>query len=256
MKKAAHIVPVLLTVLLVAVGAGIPLIASSFVDRQLEHETKQWEDTSVSLVLSQEGDFFQTLELFRSDDHSQVELSEGESMTAEEAMKAAAGAAVQLELTVPAQEELSVTPMLFASSGTPVSSGIFWYCMWSDGDSQTVLWIDDQSGRVVAFDGWVGPSELYAVDSPFHEAVFSVLEYCQTQYPIDSLEYDLDQATGKEDGATALDGEAVVEGEATEANVYQRFASYTVILSRSVDGLSEECALPLILDGERIYFNL
>lgn len=254
--KAVRIVPVLLVALLVAVGASIPLIASSFVDRQLQHETKQWEDTSVSLVLSQEEDFFQTLELFRSHDRSQVELPGGEGMTAEEAMKAAASAAVQLELTVPAPDGLSATPMLFASSGAPVSSGIFWCCTWGDGDSQTVLWIDDQSGRVVAFDGWVGPSELYAADSPFHEAVFSVLEYCQTQYPIDSLEYDLDQAAEKDNAAISSDGGVVVEGEAAEANVYQRFASYTVVLSRSVDGLTEECALPLMLDGERIYFNL
>ena len=75
--KAVRALPVLLTVLVVAVGACIPLFASAALDRQLEHETKRWEDTSVSLVLSQEGDFFQTLELFRSD-HSQVELSEGE----------------------------------------------------------------------------------------------------------------------------------------------------------------------------------
>lgn len=269
MRKALRAVPILLTVLFVAVGACIPLVASQLVDRQLEYETKHWEDTSVSLVLSQEGDFFQTLELFRSD-HSQVELSEGEAMTVEEVREAAMNAALLLALQAPMQEELRVVPILFASSGTPVSSGIFWRCTWFVNETQTTLWLDDRSGRMVAFESWVGTSDLYASDSPFHEAVFSVLEYCQTQYPVDSVDYDFDLAFAEEGApSAATEGEAnssaaeeaggaaaAAEGKEAEALGTDQHVSFTVNLSRTVDGRTEQCGLPLQLEGERLFFNL
>lgn len=246
--KAVRALPVLLTVLVVAVGACIPLFASAALDRQLEHETKRWEDTSVSLVLSQEGDFFQTLELFRSD-HSQVELSEGEAMNAEKAQEAARYAAALLALGIPMEEEPSVVPMLFASSGAPVSSGIFWCCTWGEKDKQAQLWIDDQSGRMVALESPISPSEVYASDSPFHEAAFNVLEYCQTQYPIDSLDYEISQdAAGDETVASTED--------AVSVSKTGRFAQYLVTLSRTVDGRTESCPVPMMIDGERLFFNL
>lgn len=248
--KAARALPVLLTTTVVAVGAGIPLFASEFMDRQLEHETKRWEDTSVSLVLSQEGDFFQTLELFRSD-HSQVELTEGEAMDAEKAREAAQYAAALLALGIPMEEEPSVVPMLFASSGAPVSSGIFWYCTWGVDQEQTQLWIDDQSGRMVAFESPIAPSELYAADSPFHEAAFNVLEYCQTQYPIESLDYEVDQDVVGGETPAAAEGSVGEDLQTTE-----RFATYLVTLSRTVDGRIEACPVIMRLDGERLFFNL
>ena len=244
MKAVLRIVPVLLTVLFVAVGASIPLVSSLIVDRQLDSETKRWDDVSVSLVLSQDSDITQTLELFRSD-RSQVRLTEGENLSAQDAMGAAMKAASALSLAAPAQEDMSATPTLFASSGSSVSSCIFWCCEWGEGEQRSVLWIDDRTGLMVAFDGWVGPSELYAAESPFHEAVFSVLEYCQAQYPIDSVEYEYDSA--------------LVENESSSAFVdaaYDRFVSYVVVLSRTVDGRVDECALPLLLDGERLSFNI
>lgn len=248
--KAARALPVLLTVLVVSVGACIPLFASAAMDRQLEHETKRWEDTSVSLVLSQEGDFFQTLELFRSD-RSQVELSEGEAMDAEKAREAALYAAALLGLEASAEEGPNVVPMLFASSGAPVSSGIFWQCTWGEGEGQTFLWIDDQSGRMVALESPLAPSELYAQDSPFHEAAFNVLEYCQTQYPIDALDYEVDQDFSGNEVPVAPE-EAGAEAVAQAG----RFATYQVTLSRTVDGRTEACPVPMVLDGDRIFFNL
>ena len=247
--KAARVLPVLLTVLVVSVGACIPLFASTAMDRQLEHETKRWEDTSVSLVLSQEDDFFQTLELFRSD-HSQVELSEGEAMDAEKAREAALYAAALLALGIPMGEEPNVVPMLFASSGAPVSSGVFWQCTWGEDQGQTLLWIDDQSGRMVALDSPIALSELYAEDSPFHEAAFNVLEYCQTQYPIDSLDYEVDKDVSENETPAAP--EAGAEAVAQTG----RFATYRVTLSRTVDGRTEACPVPMVLDGDRIFFNL
>lgn len=247
--REARALPILFTVLVVAVGACIPLFASAAMDRQLEYETKQWEDTSVSLVLSQEGDIFQALKLFRSD-HSQVELSEGDAITAQEAKAAAMSAALMLALDAPVQEEPRAVPMLFASSAAPVPSGIFWCCTWGEGEAQTTLWIDDRSGRMVALDGRVGASDLYVADSPLHESVFSVLEYCRTQYSVDSVDYSTDPKGAGEDVPAATEGD---DAAAAAAN---RFASYTVTLSRVVDGRTEKCAVPLQLNGERIYFNL
>ncbi len=248
MNRASRIVPVLATGLLVALGASTPLIASLAVDRQLEQQTSRWDVGGVSLVLSQDDDPFQALELFSSD-HSQVELNGGSAMGADEAAQAAAEAAGELLLTVPAREEVVAVPMLFATSRTPASSGVFWCCTWGDGN---VLWVDDQSGRMVAFAGWVGPSSLYAVDSPFHEAVFSVLEYCEARYSVDSVKYDYEMEQGS--AAARMDDAEQDDDVAVDDDVVS--ARFTVDLVRTEDGRREQCSVPLALEGEWLFFNM
>lgn len=195
MKRFFQAVPIFCTLLLVGVGAFMPRLASLAQDQQLENHVSLLNNQSISLALEQETDFLQTLKLFGSVT-SQVELSVGNRMKSADAEAAAVEALMSFAAPDVTYGSLEVTPMLLTSKSIPGLSGIFWRCVWSDTTIKqpeesirldNVLWLDDQSGKMVSFSGvadWSGlstPPQL-AVD---------VAEYCRQSYPVDTVKLAL-----------------------------------------------------------------
>lgn len=238
--KRKHIFPVtsvLCTMLLLLLGLLMPRFAAMAFDDQLEKDLIKREDTNPSLSLTRETDFFQTLDLFQND-HSQVELSEGYNMTADDVKAASMEILLSLgdsSRVLPAPE---VTPLLFTSRYTPSTSGVFWRCIWKEegpeesANSYEVLWMDDQTGQAVAFMGQVGWASLSAPNSSFPKAVMVLAEFCRLNYPVDSVKLTpLESA----EGASEI---------------------YSVNLLRNNGELVESFSIPLRLRENWIYFNL
>ncbi len=240
--KISNILAVLCTLLLVAAGACLPQVVSRLLDRRLWRETTKREDAYVSLLLSQTPDLFRTLELFRTQ-HSEILLSEGYRMTEQEVKDAAAGALTEF-LTPSLQEDGAVyvhpkvTPVLLTGGEAPALSGVFWHCVWEDGIGEDeVLWLDDESGKMVAYQGYLRQPTFveseyliaYAVGTP-EDAARQVAEFCRRYYPVDDVQLALEK--------TDVDGER-----------------YSLVLSKGSDGRTETCSVPLGLRDGWISFN-
>lgn len=241
MKRLVKIAPVLCTLLLLALGAYMPHLASLVLDRRLEQAVTLREDAQVSLELSQAPDFFELLELFQRD-HSLIELTEGSRMTATEAQSAAIAALLALKLDGMVLHDVpETTPVLLTSKGTPGLSGIFWRCIWT-GDDQAVLWLDDQTGLMVGFQGqfdmttFVTVKEYLTLNQELsREAAAKLQEYCELYYPSDGAEMTL--------------------------NAEEKYAcDYTLTLYREETAddstLAATCDIPVRTRGEWLFFNL
>ena len=227
MRRLAQVFPVLCTLVLLGLGLNLPRLTSALLDGRLEREVVRREDVHASLALSGDTDFFQTLELFASS-HSQVSLEAGYGMTGQQAQAAALDVIQELALNGRVYVAPEVTPMLLTSTDTPGLSGVFWRCVWGGGAGpHETLWLDDQSGNLVALQGRVGPPAYIAtVKSPFPEEAVYLASYCQTHYDADVISMDVvDVSRG----------------------------DYTIVLLR--DSGAEQ-SVSLRLRGEWVYFNV
>ena len=231
MKRAVKLIPILLTLLLLCVGAALPRITALALDRRLLGEISQREDVQVSLVLTQDMDVLEALAFFDLG-QSQVELAGGRRMTAEEVRAAATDTMVKLSAlgmvyTVPA-----VTPVLITSREDPGLCAVYWRCVWTDDAGvRETLWLDDGSGLMVALQIRVGVPTVSFVKSPYQESVMAVAEYCRTNYPVDEV-------------SAAL--EAYGEGS----------GDYLLTFFKAAEGEASGQSAALRLRGEWIYFNL
>lgn len=212
--------PVLCTLLIFAAGAYMPQLVSLAVDHRMEEQVVQREDMHVSLVLSQTGDLFQTLDLFDAR-QPQIKLAEGYRMSAEEAAYAAAevadkingaGIGPEMEKTYGSDQAYSfseITPVLIANKEDPSLSGVFWRCTRTeDPGGFMTLWLDDRSGKMVAFQGslrsvgaakntWedVGSVAVYNFYSP-DDVAEDIAEFCRDYYPVANVGVQSDAQNG------------------------------------------------------------
>lgn len=274
MKRFFQAMPILCTLLLVGLGAFMPRIASLALDRQLKTDVAVLENKSISLALEQEADFFRTLELFSSGT-SQVELSEGYYMKLADAQAAAAAARIQLTGSGAADKAFEVTPMLITSRSTPGLSGIFWQCVWSStftnttGESSAikeVLWLDDQSGRVVSFSGLADWSGLSAYDSLFPQSAVDVAEYFRQHYPVDTVKLGLTEEDTLGPPPYPVDTTAFFAVEETESDTDEDASKqftiteyapkqFTITLTKNQNGQSETYTIPMRMANGRLSFN-
>lgn len=240
MRRAVRFLPVLCTLLLVGLGAGMPRLAALALDRGLAREVSRREAPSVSLELLQDADFFHTLELFQRRT-SQIELSEGYRMTAEEAVQAAQAVLAELGAGGPADTAPEAIPYLFSDADTQNTSGVFWRCIWDGGaeEEDQLLWLDDQTGLMVGFQGFFHRTvkeEKYAV---FQEPASAVAEYCRRNYPVETVKLALEPSDNylaqyPESGAPV----------------------HTLSLVRDEGGREVALRLPLRSAGQWVGFNL
>lgn len=237
MKRFFQVAPILCTLLLVGLGAFMPRIASLTLDRRLENDVVLLENQSISLALEQGADFFQTLELFGSVT-SQVELSGGNRMMPVDAKAAAVEALMSFAASDVTYGSLEVTPVLITSKSIPGLSGIFWRCVWSGttGDRpeesiglEKVLWLDDQSGKMVSFSGLVEWSSLSAPNSLFPQLAVDVAEYCRQYYPVDTVKLAL---TEEDD-----------------------LGLFTITLMKGQNGQVETYSIPMRITDGWLFFN-
>lgn len=235
MKKLFKAVPVLCTLLLLGLGAWMPGLAAVAFDWQLATDRKILENQNISLTLTQEADFFQTLELFRGG-HSLVELTEGFRMTGQE-VETVAQEVRQALMVFAADEAFGtplVRPMLLTSNEVPGLSGVFWLCIWGSEESPEspgVLWLDDQSGLMVYYSGPVGWSSLSSTGIVFEEGAMQASEYCRQRYPVKNVEL-------------ALESDSAING------------TYSLTLLRERDGQEESLKIPLRLREGWLDFNV
>lgn len=231
MKRNAKLIPVLLTLLLLCVGAALPRMTALALDRRLLGETSQREDDQVSLVLTQDMDFLEALAFFDLG-QSQVELAGGRRMTAEEVRAAAADTMVRLSSLGTVYPVPAVTPVLITSRDDPGLCAVYWRCVWTDdAGTREILWLDDGSGLMVALQSRVGVPTVSFVKSPYQEPVLTVAEYCRANYPVDEVKVAL-EAHGEGSG------------------------DYRLTFVKTAEGETSGRTAALRLRGEWIYFNL
>lgn len=231
MKRTAKLIPVLLTLLLLCVGAALPRMTALALDRRLLGETSQREDVQVSLVLTQDMDVLEALAFFDLG-QSQVELARGRRMTAEEVKAAAADTMDRLPALGMVDTVPAVTPVLVTSRDDPGLCAVYWRCVWTDvAGAREILWLDDGSGLMVALQIRVGVPTVSIVKNPYQEPVMAVAEYCRTNYPVDEVSVAL-EAHGDESG------------------------DYLLTFLKAAEGESSGQSAALRLRGEWIYFNL
>ena len=233
MRRFVKWLPILCTAVLLGTGFFMPRLAALTLDRRLEQEVIQRENSAVSLTLNRERDFFETLELFAVS-NTQVELSEGEHRKRAEVEDTAVWIVWELTAGGRLYDVPEVTPVLMTNKDAGWS-GVFWRCVWSDSKGMDeVLWLDDQSGKLVALQGRLGPSVtekktyVATVEPVFQEAAVNLADFLRLHYPAENIRLSL----GAEDG------------------------NYTLALLRETDGREVVHSLPLRLRGEWLYFNL
>lgn len=190
-RSGWSIIPILGTAALLALGAYMPQLASMAMDDRLEREITRLDDASVSLELSKGLDLFQALDLYRT--RSLVlDVEDGHRMTEEEAAKAARDAMNTLSPDTgghTAPDEITPLLLLDAQS-SPSLAGYYWQCIWRGDDRQPqVMWLDDQSGLMVAYLGTM------QIDTLRHTSFISkedparrVEEFCRNYYPVSDVE--------------------------------------------------------------------
>ena len=242
MTRVWTIAAILFTLLLLMSSAFMPPLAFFILDHQLENEMMQKENADVSLVLSQNLDFFRALDLFRNQ-QSQIELTEGYRMT-EEDVSASAHAMILFFGNVYSAPE--VTPVLITSQESIGLSGVYWRCVWRDtAGGQEILWLDVQSGQMVGFQGRVMVSSRAVDDEAkgnylvIYEELLSVMvDFCRAYYPVDDVDLtDQSLATFTQSDDPVLDNKEI-------------------ILTRKQDDLVETYRISVRLRGDLLYFNL
>lgn len=264
MKRIFQIVSVLCTLFLLGLGANMPHLASLFLDYQLEKEVIQREDVYISLEPGQEKDFFQTLELFYSW-HSRIDLSEGYRMTADEAKSTATDTLSKLEL-FDQNAELEVTPMLFTNKDSSVS-GVYWCCMsgvktlsndteMETFDIQTMMWLDDKTGKLVALKTRVNLSDLnFGLNRSFYGTVTKIAEYCRLYYPVDTV--TLLALKSEEESKTIRDYVKIKEEQNyVETTIAEYDNNCTLILTQNKDGQEKSYMISIYLQNGWFCFHI
>lgn len=233
MKQKSSVLPLLGTLLLLALAACLPRLTALALDRRLEQEVVQREDAYISLALAEEQDLFQTLALFRTR-QAEISLSVGSRMTEAEAKTAAAALRAELRAAAFAEGPDAaalpvVTPMLVTGGEAPSFSGIFWYCTWR-GES---LWLDDESGKVVAFVLRATPFALVETGEP--DSAILVTSQPQAAAVTDFLR-------------------SHYEAEALLLEDNERSGNYLVTLTPGGDQTT--CTLPLLVQDGWLLFNV
>lgn len=273
MKRILKLTPVLCILLLLALGVNMPLLVSFAVDRQMEKEIVQREDAYTSLSLAEERDFFQTLSLFHSAG-SQVFLSEGYHMTTAEAEEVSKEIMMELSFSDMIYTVFEIKPVLLASKDTAGDSGVYWRCVFgSDSEVQGILWLDDQTGKMVAYRTRFFSTDLTPYSNPFHNAVIKTAEYCHQQYPVDEVKmasgilsetdsssYAKVDVESNENYITIIkenDGRSIEVWEKSAAAIADMYnATYTMMLIRNKDGQKETYKIFMNLQNNWINFNI
>lgn len=244
MKRFAWAAPLLITVLLLLLGVNMPRLVSLVLDHRLEAELVRREDTRFSLALTGETDFLETLELFHSK-NTQISLSDGCRMTAEEVETAAVDVLAQLAISdTTVYEAPEVTPMLVTGQEKASLSGVFWRCVWKRPDgSREILWMDDQNGLMAALQVKItGPVD--DTIRAFREPIMRVAELCRKQYPVKNVILgSIAQGENNSDYSIILSDEK--DG-----------SDYSIILTDEKDGAEETYTVPIRLRDEWLYFNI
>ena len=234
LRRAA---PAVCTLALVALGAGLPYLSALVLDGRLERETVRREDLHVSLDMARETDFFEMLALIGGE-MSVVDLPEGRGMTEEEARKAAMAAREKLPGPGGVSLDPEVTPLLVTSKTAPELSGVFWNCVWDEKGEKEQLWLDDQTGRTVAFSLRMGDGAFVSKDATvaeaerYAQALEQAVDFLRAEYPVDAV----------------MCGQ--VGGDEKSAVRY-----YRITLWVRQDGRETGYEVPLWMEEDRLYFN-
>lgn len=218
MKRMASVAAVLCTAALVALGAALPGLAVNALDRQLERESTERDNGAAALALGETADLLQMLDLFGSSP-SEVELAEGVRLDEEGALQAAEELIDAVGAKPFAPDSAHASPVLITGTSTGAPSGIVWICTGnqSAGDAQESVWIDDASGKAVAFFLQTGNTTLVVSEDGLPEEIESLLSYYRENGEIDSAEASI----GLYD---ELSSEYAIELKRTDENTA---ASYT-----------------------------
>lgn len=260
MKRILNIIPIMFTLIFLGVGLYMPHLTSLVLDYQLKQEITQRENSHISLVLPESSDFFYTLELFDIN-QSQIELIEGYRMlksdvinTAIETMVKITNGNMKSTMIVVKDKDINeytsispiiyllpeVTPVLIANKDIPSLSGVFWHCVWSDENGKEILWLDDKTGKMVAFQGKmilpsISENETRYVkiddEASFDKIASAISEFCQSYYPIDDVMLKLEEENSS-------------------------FSNYTLTLIRNNNGQIDTHNISLSFRDEMIYFNM
>lgn len=260
-KKIFALVPVLCTLLLLGIGVSMPSLASAFLDYRLKQDVTQREDIQVSLDLTQSMDFFNTLMNFDIG-QSHIEMTDGYRMTLTEAKTEAFRLIQQINRVFteygvegwdgyhvepsgdddPADSYPAALPLLIANIQFPSQSGIFWECSWTwpDSDEQTTLWLDDQSGRLVAFYGSFRTnsstsSHDYIKEYPSEKIAAATADFCESYYHVNSVQ-------------------AVQRPVAEDPSQFDPLL-YELDFTRKTGDDTLSFSIPLDLRYDRLYFN-
>jgi len=161
-RRLSALAAVLAALGVLVLGFCLPRIVSGALDRQLTGERRELAIQEVSLSRPGEADIYDLLRLMGGE-HTQVALSQGENMTAEEAVRRAEELLyVQvLDIWRPSTKNftgIQAEPFLVTSREAPQLSGIFWRCTWTDPhEQQGTLFLEDGDGRLVSFRVYVPP---------------------------------------------------------------------------------------------------
>lgn len=182
--------------LALGVGALLPQAAFLVGDRRLAQEVTRREDVRISLVMAEGRTVFESMALLRAP-HTEVELSEGNKLTAEQAADAAMEALTAFVLergAVPTSKAAKAVPVLVTSRDDPAQSGIFWRCSWGEWYAAVeyaspwtcLVWIDDETGKMVGSQGlqWYSPATLDSAEAYSTQMVEYVSLFCQEYYDL------------------------------------------------------------------------
>jgi len=187
-KRLSAMAAVLGAVGVLVLGFYLPRAVSSALDRHLAGERRELAVRDVSLSKPGEADLYDMLRLIGGA-HTEVELAQGEGMTAGEAALLAEEVAYGLfpgvwrERAADSGDILAV-PVLCTSREEPLLSGIFWRCtcanVWG---TVNTLYLEDRGGRLACarlhspYWSFKPGTVLY-----MNDVVFELAYYCQEVY--------------------------------------------------------------------------
>lgn len=192
-KRLTALAAVLGAVGVLVLGFYLPRAVSSALDRHLAGERRELAVQDVSLSKPGEADIYDMLRLIGGA-HTEVELSQGEGMTA----GGAAGQAEELAHGLfpgiwgeraTASGDIRAVPVLCTSREEPLLSGIFWRCTWANvWGAVNTLYLEDRGGRLACarlhspYWNFKPGTVLY-----LNEVVSGLAYYCQDAYEAEAF---------------------------------------------------------------------
>ncbi|MDE5966734.1 MAG: hypothetical protein K2G89_07865 [Lachnospiraceae bacterium] len=216
-KHFSHVFALFVTALLLGLGMCMPGLASAFSDKWLLEKPEEVENSVIYLDLSQNKDFMQRVELFKSGQGKEFSWADSVISTEMEEQDVQAAAmeameAIGFHMSIRGFPEVTPLLLLETSEDKTSQSCVFWYCVW---DTNQLVWIDDVSGTMIgfslqidyiletnfaaAYEKHISDKKVAIYDSEgvtyAEERVIDVslvtdylLLYCHEHYPVNSVE--------------------------------------------------------------------
>lgn len=175
----------LCTLLMLALGCVLPRLSAIAQDQRLVREVIEREEPQIALTLENPGVLLETMALMEQP-HTELRLSEGGRMTKVEAQDSAAAlreklAGLGLVGSTPAGPPESEV-LLIASREEKVHTAILWRCFWREDGDSFILWLDDESGKLVAFQGVLNGGASAVAMKGRADTLSLVAEFCRSYY--------------------------------------------------------------------------